>query len=54
LVPRVSFSSGALGMPREFMGVYIFFGEFTLYMVLHRDQNQHVELMIELILAYRG
>lgn len=24
LVPRVSFSSDALGMPREFMGVYNF------------------------------
>ena len=54
LVPRVSFSSDALGMPREFMGVHKFLCEITLYIVLHRDAGPHVELISRLFLAYRG
>jgi hypothetical protein len=42
LVPLVSFSSDALGMPWEFMGVYSFLWEKTQDMVLHRVTKQHV------------
>jgi hypothetical protein len=43
LVPRVSFSSDALGMPWECMGVYIFFRNHTLDLVLHSREKQDVE-----------
>lgn len=43
LVPRVSFSSDALGMPWECMGVYIFFRKKTQDLVLHRLQKQDVD-----------
>ena len=45
LVPLVSFSSDALGMPWEFMGVYTFLWEITLDLVLHRAVKQHVEYL---------
>jgi hypothetical protein len=37
LVPRVPFSSDALGMPRELMGVYNFLLKYPQYLVLHRQ-----------------
>ena len=40
LVPRVSSSSDALGMPWEFMGVHSFFHFGTLHLVLHRHEKQ--------------
>lgn len=52
LVPRVSFSSDALGMPWEIMGVYIFFREKAPYLVLHRGYKQHVERELTEILPY--
>ena len=52
LVPRVSFSSDVLGMPWEFMGVYIFFRKNTLDLVLHRPRLQHLVEAITRILPY--
>ena len=45
LLPRVPFSSDALGMPREIMGVYIFFQKNTQYLVLHRHEKQYLVTM---------
>mgnify|MGYP003629674443 FL=1 len=54
LVPRVPFSSDALGMPWELMGVYKFFGNCTLNLVLHRVVKQHVGRISGAFLAHIG
>ncbi|KAJ05047.1 hypothetical protein PM02_01880 [Sulfitobacter mediterraneus] len=43
LVPRVPFSSDKQGMPREIMGVYIFYALSAQYMILHKAQKQDLE-----------
>ena len=54
LVPRVPFSSDALGMPWELMGVYKFFENYTLNLVLHRVVKQHVGRISGAFLAHIG
>ncbi len=53
LVPRVSFSSDALGMPWEIMGVYNFFQIYILDLVLHSPEKQHVECLSSALSPYR-